>query len=296
MTIASVVPEVWAARFLNVLQHSLVWGGRCNTEYEGEISQAGDTVHIPKPGSTVTIKDYVKGTALEARQAANPTVVDLVINKAKYWNLGVEDMDRVQSKPDLMESLLREAAYDMRDQIDQDVRTIFANGYNSARRIANLTDDYQSAAQGKALLGAFIDAKKEFSDMAAPEDDRWAVVGTSLINSIEHYFLTNSADGIYFPATPEQTLRNGFSGRLLTFNLYVSHRPLSTGSGNTLVERATLGFGNEYAAHAMQLTEVEPYRPEDSFEDAVKGLTVYGSKMLDSTMYRFFDYVPKRAS
>lgn len=57
MAITTFIPTIWEARLLAHLDKALIYGNLCNRDYEGDISQAGDTVIINQIGD-IAIKDY----------------------------------------------------------------------------------------------------------------------------------------------------------------------------------------------------------------------------------------------
>lgn len=284
MTTAAFIPEIWSARFTSRLRDSFVWGSRVNRNYEGDVAQAGDTVKVPTPTTTISVNDYVIGTDIAAATTTTGTTIDLDINKQKYYHFFVDDVDRVQEKPDQMEDAIGEAAHQMANQIDNDLRLEFDTAFASGRKIADVGGDPTAAdnsAWAKAFLRAMAGAKKTMNEKFLPMENRWCIVAPIVMQGLEIYFLTNNAQGVFLPATTEQTLRNGFVGRLLGFDIQVSNNtPSATNIGGKSAVRCFLGQGNEAVAHVMQITETEAYRPERRFGDAIKGLMVYGSKAI----------------
>ena len=124
-TVTNWVPEIWAARFLSRFEDEVVWVSRANRTYEGEISSAGDTVHIPVSTTSITVKDYV----VDANIATGETVsqgsnIDLVVDKQKYYHFYVDDINAAQSRPDIMDEAVGRAARAMAVQVDVTRRPI----------------------------------------------------------------------------------------------------------------------------------------------------------------------------
>lgn len=90
------IPTIWSAKILDALDKSLVYAQLFNRDYEGEITEAGDTVKIGAIGD-VSIKDYTKNDDIAAADEVTPTVKTLTINQAKYFNIAVDDVDAAQS-------------------------------------------------------------------------------------------------------------------------------------------------------------------------------------------------------
>ena len=91
MAVTSFIPEIWAARLLEHLDKAHVYAALMNRDYEGEIRNAGDTVHINTIGD-ITVDDY-DGTAI-TYEALSTTSQDLKIDQAKYFAFGVDDVEK----------------------------------------------------------------------------------------------------------------------------------------------------------------------------------------------------------
>ena len=68
MAITNFIPEVWSAAILEALRAKLVFPSLCNRDYEGDIREAGDTVHITGYDD-VTVRKYVRGQAITVDMA-----------------------------------------------------------------------------------------------------------------------------------------------------------------------------------------------------------------------------------
>ena len=139
---ANFVPNIWAARFLSRLMEALVWGRLVNRNYEGDIAAAGDTVKVPVPATSITVHDYAIDTDIADADLGNGSTVDLNIDQMKYTNFYLDDVDRAQSTPDVMDEAMRWAAYQMALQIDTSIRTEVNNtAFNADRRTEALNTD-----------------------------------------------------------------------------------------------------------------------------------------------------------
>ena len=278
MAIADFIPQIWAARFLSKLRNNLVWGSVMNSNYEGEIRSAGDTVKIPSSSTNITVRDYTESTDINDPEEANGTTQDLLIDKQKYFHFYVDDIHAVQSRPDLMDDAMREAAYQMANQMDNDYRTTVVGGYNASRNVAVSSDIAQDAFDIE-VLKAFSMIGLMMDEINLPSAGRWAIVGPKLIKRLtDRFAISGNSSGIFVPATSEEALRNGFRGRLLGFELRATNKVDTVTIASKKHDRYWFGSGTEANTRAMQIGEMEAYRPEKRFGDAVKGLNVYGSK------------------
>lgn len=171
MGVASFVPEVWSPVILASLKRAEVYANLVNRDYEGDIAQRGDTVHINSV-SRPTINAYSTYQTLTVEQL---TTADrtLVINKADYFAFSLDDIDKRQQAGNTLEMAMVEAAYALVDKVDQliaglytDVQT--ANRVNAGAPVSVLT----GAIAGTQL----IKLRQKLDEANVPIDGRYVVV------------------------------------------------------------------------------------------------------------------------
>lgn len=275
------VPEIWSARFTSRLDDELVWGAVANRSYEGDIAGAGDTVHIPTPTTTVTVRDYTIDTNIAAAELASGSDQELNIDQQKYFHFYVDDIDRAQSRPNIMDDAMGRASRAMAEEVDTYIRGRVHANYNASRQSGIVTKAPGAADWGSDIIKELAKLKRMMTTAKLQQGDRWLVVDEDFMEGLDVHFAAGngSAAAVFQPATNEQSLRNGFAGMLLGFRLLVanSSRVPDGASGN---KRAYAGAGMEAITLARQIVENEAYRPEARFGDAVKGLMVYGAKVV----------------
>ena len=126
MAFTNFIPEVWSARLLEHLDKVHVYAALMNRDYEGEIRAFGDTVHINQLGD-ITISDYT-GADIADPEELDSTMQDLAIDKAKYFNFQIKDIDNAQSNPKLVDAAMQRASYGMNDVIDQYLAQLLLEG------------------------------------------------------------------------------------------------------------------------------------------------------------------------
>jgi N4-gp56 family major capsid protein len=258
MAVSSFIPELWSARLLTTLSNAHVFASVSNRDYEGQISNAGDTVRINNI-TDPTVAAYVPNTTVISPEELTTTDQTLVIDQAQHFAFYVDDVDARQAAGDLIGVATDRAAYKLRDVSDAFLSALLADdaGYSETGSLGSSDD----------VWGALLDLKVALDSENVPTDGRWAVVTPSvhalLMNSAR--FLDASASGSTEPLT------NGRVGRAAGFDIRVSN--------NATADSVTAGhmMGLTYAE---QIVKVEAYRPESSFSDAVKGLHVYGAKVV----------------
>ena len=129
MSIDSFVPEVWSKSLLSSLKKSLVIAapGVVNRDYEGEISDQGDTVRINSI-SRPTVASYVKGTTSITPEQLTTAQRSLVVDQAKYFAFEVDDVDARQAAGNVIPEAMAEAAYALADVADQYVEGLLRAG------------------------------------------------------------------------------------------------------------------------------------------------------------------------
>lgn len=260
MAITSFIPNVWSARLLDNLNKNLVFAQLCNRNYEGEIQQFGDTVHITNL-TDITVKSYTANVDIADPDQLTTGDTPLVIDHGTYFNFYLNDVDKAQARGDLMDAAMRSASYKMADDTDSYIiNTLSAatsTSKGNAKSVSNITpaDAY----------GLVVDIKTALDKAHVPLADRWLAVDPAFEGLMlkDSRFIQASNAG-------ENRLQNGAVARAAGFNIYVS--------GNL--------SGDIYAGipdavtFAQQIAKVEAYRREKGFDDGVKGLSLCGAKVL----------------
>jgi hypothetical protein len=266
VSITNFIPEVWSAKLLTSLKKSLVYGAPdvVNRDYEGEIQNAGDTVHIVSVGRP-TIGDYVPNVTVITPEELTDADQTLVINRSKYFAFKIDDVDARQAMPGIMPKAMEEAGYGLRDVADQWIAGLYT-GVAPANAIAATTITVNNAYELLVDLGVKLD------EADVPSEGRWAIIPPWY-----HGFLQKDPR---FTAAGNSgttsTLRNGIVGDAAGFSLRKSNNTPLVNTDNRIV----LAGINMAISYAEQINKTEPYRPENSFSDAIKGLHLYGAKLV----------------
>lgn len=268
MSVASFIPEVWAAELLSSLKKSLVFAapGVVNRDYEGEISQAGDTVHINSVGRP-TIFDYVPGSTKIVPERLTTAQRTLLIDQSKAFAFSVDDVDARQATGDVIPEGMVEAAFALRDVADQFVELKIRTGVQSANVLADVTSGDQ-----KVVYQALVDLGTVLDENNVPTEGRFAIVPPwvhGLLQLDERFVSFGTAQN-------RETLENGMIGAAAGFVVRKSNNVPNT-SGDLYPIHAGHPSATSYAD---QIVDTEAYRPQDEFSDAVKGLHVYGTKVI----------------
>ena len=272
MALNNFIPAIWSQTLLENLRNNLVYGqpGIINRDYEGEISGAGSSVKIHNIGA-VTVSDYTKNTDLSAPETLTDAETILSIDKARSFNMQIDDVDQAQQVPKVMEGAMREAAYALANDLDSYLAGLHAGvgittgfGDNTTPIVPTSTTAYEYLA----------DAFTALDEGNAPQQGRWVVVPPWY-----HGLLRKDSRFVSYGTDMNRAvLENGVIGEAAGFNVFVSNNV-----ANTAGAKYKIMFGHPSAwTMAMQIERVEAYRPPLRFADAVKGLNVYGAKIVRS--------------
>lgn len=268
------IPTVWAARLLTALERSLVYGQAnvANRDYEGDISEAGNTVKIASIGD-VTIGDYTKNTDIDDPETLSDSDLSLVIDQSKYFNFYVDSIDRAQQNVNVLDEAMKRAAWKLRETADTYLAGVMDAavpagskiGSTATPKVPTKDDAYEYLVD----LGVLLD------ETDTPIDGRFVVVPAwfhGLLLKDERFIKAGTARS-------DRALMNGEVGEAAGFTILKSNNvPNTTGAKYKIIA------GHRIAtAYVEQVLDVQTFKPEKRFGDAVKGLHVYGAKVVRST-------------
>ncbi len=268
MSIASFIPEVWSARLLEHLRKNLVVANLFNRNYEGEISQMGDTVHINQLAE-ITIKDYTANVDIANPDQLSTSSIPLNIDQGDYYNFYLNDVDRAQARGDLMDSAMRSSAYGLADKLDAYLAGLLATGTLNTGLGSDASPLFVNATNAYELL---VKMKVALDKANVPTQGRYVLMPPDF----EGYMLLDQRFAGAQSARSEGQLTNGMVARAAGFDIYISNNVANTEGALFKVCASTV----EQATYANQLVKTEAYRREKGFDDGVKGLHIYGAKIL----------------
>lgn len=282
------IPEIWSGKMLEKFYDATVLAAIANTDYEGEIRNMGDHVIIrTKP--TITINNYEAEQAL-AYQRPSSAVIDLLIDKGKYFNTVLDDVMQIQADLDQLSMWADDASEQMKIVIDTavlatvDAGTDANNKGNTAGRLSNDIDlgvvgvplnlVARNAGAGEVeVIDLIVAMGTVLDEQNIPESGRWMIIPAWMAGMIKRSELRDAAltgDGVSIS-------RNGRLGMIDRFTLFASNLlPVAAGTNIFAGHKHGLTF-------ASQLTKVETLRAESTFGTIMRGLQIYGHKVIDGT-------------
>lgn len=269
MSIINFRPEIWSANLLVATRKALVYGDCVNRDYEGEISAAGDTVRITSVGRP-TISTYVPNQTTINPEQVNDSQRTLVVDQSKFFAFAVDDVDARQAKGNVIPQSMSEAAYGFADVIDQYVANTMYTGIQTTNQVGSIAVAANTPSDFYDKVLVPLKIKLDLANV--PTEGRWINVRPEAHGALlrDSRFVKVNESGT------SEALRNGMVGRAAGFDIRLTNNaPNTTGS-----EYVTIAGTNAAYTFAEQINKVEAYRPQNSFSDAVKGLVLYGGKLV----------------
>lgn len=263
-TYSTFIPEIWSKKLNQMLEKNCVMMQCVNKNWEGEISQQGDTVKIITPAdvtvSTLT-SDNITYTSLA------PKSQDLVIDQKKFFAFKIDDVAKVQSNMDIMEAHLvnaKKAIEEVQDSYLLAMHTDVTESNTVGSEASPITLDKSTIYEHFVKLSLAL----KNSDAVHAGVRPWVVINPN----IESYLL-QSPEFIKAYNVADETLRDGAIGRIAGMDVLVS-----TNLTDIDNKYYVLAGTNDAITFASQLAKIESLRDKDSFSDLVRGLYLYGAK------------------
>jgi hypothetical protein len=259
-TTKNFVPAIWSTKIIRTLEDNLVAKKICFTDHQGDIRKAGDTVYF-NGLSDPTINTYAGSVSYETMQDSQ---VALLIDQQKYFAFKVDDIEKAQENIDKKGSQAERAAYRLREACDSYILGL----YGDAKHV--ITDSTLDSATVISVLGT---AQQKLAEENVSDNDMWMVIPPWVRLKME-------LAGIKFQ------INNGINGsggmawtNQLGFDVYVTNQVVNLGTVNAPQSQVLAG-SYQSIAFAQQIMETETIRLESQFADAVRGLHVYGAKVI----------------
>lgn len=289
------IPDVWSGKMQVKFYAATCLSEITNNDYEGEIKDTGDTVII-RSIANITIRPYVKGAVLTS-EVPTSTPISLNIDTGKYFQVVLDDVDKVQTDIRLMNSFTDDAGEQMKIAVEKNV---FGNDSNVGVRLSAHTANQGNAAGAisgnirlglatgvlpcyvskngaaagdgtsgnpKGIVDHITDMGQVLDEQNVPEQGRWLLISSAIANRIKKSDLKQAqmtGDG-------ESITRNGKLGVIDRFTLYVTNN-LYKSAGEQTIFAGT----RDAVSFASQLTKVETLRSTATFGDIVRGMNVFG--------------------
>ena len=291
------LPSIYSKKVLNFFRKASVVEAITNTDYAGEISAYGDSVKIIKE-PTITVYDYTRGSDTTSTKLTDQEIT-LVVDSAKAFKFIVDDIETNMSHVNFKEVASSSAAYALKDSYDAAVLTTMFAGVSASAPDHIIGADAVAGNSGVGETTSSVDLgvasevdpldlmarmARLLDDQSVPEENRWFVASPDFYEELSQS--GSKLLSVDFNAG-QGSIRNGLvsSGKLRGFDMYKSNNipSVSTATGQCL------GGHMSSTATANTILSTEVIRDPSSFGDIVRGLHVYGAKVLrDDAMVKAF--------
>lgn len=292
MSVDAFISTVWSKKWIDTLDPQLIYAKGCNRDYEGEIKQAGDTVRIPTIGP-ITVSTYTKNTNGLTPEIIQGAAQSMVIDQTGYFFFELDDVDKAQTNVSTMDKALERATFAMKKQIDDFLSALMAAGVHEDN-VLETGDGISSSATNPILVGSgnldayelLVDIGTRLNEANVPGGSRFVIVNPKFVAEL----LKDSRFSGFATAGAMEMMKAGSSAggemgnltpmlKMLTgLTMYVSNQVPVTGAVYTLIA----GYDGA-TSFATQLADGQPeaFRLQTGFADAMRGLQLYGGKVLE---------------
>lgn len=262
MSINAFIPTVWSETLYRAIDKQYIGVAHCSRDFEGDIRERGSIVKICGL-NPIAVHDYTKNTDMSAPEEITSFNNELVIDQAKYFNFLIDDVERAQSNPDAMQLAMKNAASALSDAADRYV-------YDICSKAGMM---YEATATVDTILNTLIEARTLLFEHNVTENDEvYLEVSPAIAEMLFKAKINLAGDNTAL-------VENGCIGSLFGYKVFVS-RNIVTEENEYGDYHYCIMRTKRAVTFAEQLSEIDAYRPELRFADAIKGLHLYGAKVI----------------
>jgi hypothetical protein len=271
------VPAIYSQKVLKFFRRASVAEAITNTDYSGEIENYGDTVNIIKE-PTISVSSYTRGSTVNTQDLADDQI-QLIVDQGNYFAFKVDDIEERHSHLNFESLATSSGAYTLKKAYDYNIlKNIYDNAATSAADTGTDGSPLTGASTtltGDELANVVSAAAKVLDENDVPYENRWLVADPEffeVLRAASAKIMDASVTGESGSALMYQTnaIVNGGAASA------ASHTFASTNGG----EHIFLYGHMSAVATASHIAKTEVIRDPDSFSDIVRGLHVFGRKVL----------------
>jgi hypothetical protein len=274
-------PIIYSQKVQKFFRTASVVEAITNTDYAGEIENFGDTVNIIKE-PTITVSAYSRGAVVDTQDIVDDQI-QLVVDQANAFSFKVDDIEERHSHVNFESIATSSGAYALKNEYDKNVIAAMVAGVSSSSPDHLLGADSGSGQDQDVGFGSSevdpVDTISKHNRLLnaadVPEENRWFLAGPEFVEQLgqANSKLMSDTTG---NATP---LRNGkvLSGKIMNMDVYMTNNFAASSTSNFF---KVLGGHMSSTATANHIAKIEVIRHPESFSDVVRGLHVFGRKVL----------------
>ena len=269
------LPIIYSQKVQKFFRTASVVEDITNTDYAGEIEAYGDTVNIIKE-PTISVASYTRGGQINIQNLADDQL-QLTVDQANAFAFKVDDIEERQSHVNFEALATSSGAYALKDAYDENVIAAMFSGAGTTVGSDGSGTDTGFGTSETDPTDILANSAKRLHAADVPTDNRW------FLGTPEFYEQLGQASAKLMDAsvTGDATspLRNGnvMDGQVNGFRLYMTNNFAASSTSNYF----KVMFGHmSSTATANAIAKTEVVRDPDSFADIVRGLHVFGRKVL----------------
>ena len=274
-------PIIYSQKVQKFFRTASVVEAITNTDYAGEIENFGDTVNIIKE-PTITVSAYSRGAVVDTQDIVDDQI-QLVVDQANAFSFKVDDIEERHSHVNLESIATSSGAYALKNEYDKNVIAAMVAGVSSSSPDHLLGADSGSGQDQDVGFGSSevdpVDTISKHNRLLnaadVPEENRWFLAGPEFVEQLgqANSKLMSDTTGNAAP------LRNGkvLSGKIMNMDVYMTNNFAASSTSNFF---KVLGGHMSSTATANHIAKIEVIRHPESFSDVVRGLHVFGRKVL----------------
>lgn len=281
------VPTIYSQKVLKFFRRASVVEDITNTDYTGEIENYGDTVNIINE-PTVTVSSYYRGSVVNA-QTLTDAQTTLTVDQAFAFSFKVDDIEERHSHLNWESIATSSGAYALKKKYDYNVLNAMISGASTDSGLGTSGSGIAGVDTGDEASDLISKAGRLLDQNDVPQENRW-YVGSPILYEVLSKSASKLMDQSIVDSSKESPLRNGkvIAGPIRGFTMYKTN-VFDTGTAGT--DEVNPSGSNEHyslaghmssTATASHIAKTEVVRDTDSFADIVRGLHVFGRKVLRS--------------
>ena len=280
-------PQIFSQKVQKFFRRASVVEDITNTDYAGEIENFGDTVKIIKE-PTITVKDYARGQTVDTQVLADDQIT-MTVDQGSYFAFKVDDIEERQSHVNFEALATSSGAYSLKKNYDYNVLKFIYDNASDGTGTGTDASPIDGDAAVDTLANLVSTAKKNLDRNDVPEENRWLVSSPEFFEQLRKAGAKLSDQSVMADGGSSQ-IRNGkvTDRPLFGFNMYQSNA-IAVSGGSAAAHTFGSSGANEHVflyghmsgvATVNHIAKTELIRDPDSFADIVRGLHVFGRKIL----------------
>ncbi len=270
-------PAIYSQKVLKFFRTASVVEDITNTDYAGEIENFGDTVKIIKE-PTITVSSYARGSVLSPQDLQDDQLT-LVVDQGNAFAFKVDDIEERQSHVNWESLATSSGAYALKNEFDTNVIAAMVSGAGTTVGSDGSGQDVGFASGEVDPINILANHARRLNSNDVPEENRWFLAPPQFWEQAAQ--TSSKLMDASVTGDSASPLRNGkiHAGKIQGFSCYMTNNFAASSTSNYY---KVLSGHMSAVATANHIAKTEVVRDPDSFADIVRGLHVFGRKVIRS--------------